>query len=387
MPINRLAIDSLRNLSQVNLEPCPDVNLIYGDNGSGKTSLLESVFMLGRGRGFKQNKYKNLIQQGRDRCVVFGQVEPMMGGAELKLGVSRSRDGQHEIKLQGEPVKNIVALAELLPIQTIDPDAFRLLDAGPQYRRQFIDWGVFHVEHTFFKDWQAFNRCLKQRNKLLRHARIADSERRAWDREFAQIANKINDQRQAYVDRLLPVFQQLLADLTDLSEDVEIRLYPGWDQRKASIDEYLQLSLERDIKQGFSHYGPQRADLRIKYQGVLANDILSRGQKKLVVCALKLAQGLLFSQGTGRSCIFLIDDLAAELDERHRTALCQLLAGMNCQVFITSVDRDSIPQGKTVWGDKTRKMFHVKHGEIIAEQVESVSGSPAEQPIATQVTE
>ena len=334
--------------------------------------------MLGRGRGFRQNKHKSLIQQGQPHCVVFGQVEPIVGGAELKLGVSRSREGQHEIKLQGEPVKSIIDLAELLPIQTIDPDAFRLLDAGPQYRRQFMDWGVFHVEHGFFKDWQAFNRCLKQRNKLLRHDRIADSERKVWDREFVQIANKINGQRQAYINRLLPVFKQLLAELSDLTEGFEVRLYPGWDETKASIEEYLVTAWERDTKQGFSHYGPQRADLRIKYQGVLANDILSRGQKKLVVCALKLAQGLLFSQGTGRSCIFLVDDLAAELDENHRIALCKLLAGMNCQVFITSVDRDSIPIGTQVWGDKAVKMFHVKHGEITHQPIEGCPEQPAD---------
>lgn len=361
MSISRLSVTNLRNISSIELMPCPVVNLIIGANGSGKTSLLEAVFLLGRARSFKTNKSSIYIRQGENKATVFGQVNTLANLPPVNVGVSKTLDGHHQIKAAGSLLSSASALLELLPIQLIEPDTFKLLSAGPNHRRQFVDWGVFHVEHTFFDGWQRLNRCLKQRNKLLRRGKIERSVLAVWDQEFLQYAEAITRQRSAYVEQLKPFFYKVLFDLVaDDLKGLEFDFYKGW-SLKVSLEQILEANLETDSKRGFTQAGPHRADLRVRYLGQNASDVLSRGQQKLVICALKIAQGYLFSQYTGRTCIYLLDDLAAELDEVYRERLCDLLSTLDCQLFITSVDEQLFSRS---WPSMDVKVFHVKQGEL-----------------------
>ncbi len=177
-------------------------------------------------------------------------------------------------------------------------------------------------------------------------------------------ANAIDLLRSEYIERLIPVFNQVLSELTDL-KNLTIQYYRGWDKEK-SLNEVLTSGLARDAQSGYTHSGPQRADLRIRMGKVSAVDVLSRGQLKLVVCALKLAQGFLYKELSGKQCIFLVDDLPSELDIPHRLALCQLFQKMNCQTFITCVEKEAL---KDCWLPETEvKMFHVKHGQITLDE-------------------
>ena len=361
MPITRLVVNKLRNLSHLELLPGAGVNLIVGANGSGKTSLLEALYLLGRGRSFKTNKHKTFITKGELETTIFGEVQTLSNMAAISAGVTKSLDGCHQIKVAGVHVASAGALLELMPIQLIEPETFKLLSAGPIYRRQFIDWGVFHVEHTFFECWQRLNRCLKQRNKLLRRGKIDRSVLAVWDQEFVIQAKILTTQRAVYVEQLRPFFERFLAALIDI-QDLKVEFYPGWNL-KVSLEEVLDEMLVSDSKRGFTQAGPHRADLRVKYLEHNATDILSRGQQKLVICALKIAQGHYFSQTTGRPCIYLLDDLAAELDSVHRDRLCQMLATLNCQLFITSVDEAAFANN---WPSMDVKVFHVEHGKLVS---------------------
>jgi len=361
MPITRLVINQLRNLDHLELLPGPGVNLIVGANGSGKTSLLEALYLLGRARSFKTNKHKTFIKKGEVQATVFGEVQTFTDMAPISAGVTKSLDGKHQIKVTGVEASSAAPLLELLPIQLIEPDTFKLLTSGPAYRRQFIDWGVFHVEHTFFECWQRLNRCLKQRNRLLRRGKIDGSVLSVWDQEFVVQAQRLTQQRAAYVERLRPIFAQFLSALIAL-QGLEVDFYPGWNV-KVSLENTLTEMLGSDCKRGFTQAGPHRADLRVKYLEYNAGDVLSRGQQKLVICALKIAQGHCFSQSTGRPCIYLLDDLAAELDGVHRDRLCQLLSTLNCQLFITSVDRATFANN---WPSMDVKVFHVEHGKLVS---------------------
>jgi len=361
MSISRLSVTNLRNISSVELLPCPAVNLIIGANGSGKTSLLEAIYLLGRARSFKTNKSNVFIRQGENQSTVFGQVNTLADLPPVSVGVSKTVDGNHQIKVAGSVLSSAATLLELLPIQLIEPDTFKLLSAGPSYRRQFVDWGVFHVEHAFFDGWQRLNRCLKQRNRLLRRGKIERSVLAVWDQEFLKYAESITNQRSVYIEQLKPFFYKVLSDLAanDL-EGIEFEFYRGW-SLKASLEQTLAANVETDLKRGFTQAGPQRADLRVRYLNQNASDVLSRGQQKLVICALKIAQGYLFSQYTGRTCIYLLDDLAAELDEVYRERLCDLLSTLDCQLFITSVDEQLFSKS---WPSMDVKVFHVKQGEL-----------------------
>ena len=361
MSLKRLSVTGVRNLQPVTLHPSPRINLIYGTNGSGKTSLLEAIHLLGLARSFRSSRLEPVIQYGGDACTVFAEIT-QPNGLTSSIGITRSKQADYQIRIDGQTVRSIAQLAEALPLQLINPDSFRLLEGAPKQRRQYLDWGVFHVEHQFLVMWQRLQKSLKQRNSLLRRGRIQRSMLAPWEAELVSAAEQIDGFRQAYLQRLKPVFEEVLARLVPLDE-LSISYYRGWDKEK-TLAQVLDEQFERDTHLGYTQAGPQRADLRMRCRSLNAVDILSRGQQKLVVCALKIAQGYLLKEyGVHQECIFLVDDLPSELDEQHRKALCALLEELECQVFISCVDIEHL---RDCWkNDTPLSMFHVEHGHIV----------------------
>ena len=360
MALTRLHVHHVRNLQQAGISSLSRVNVFCGPNGSGKTSLLEAVHLLGMARSFRGSSIRSLINHEEQECTVFGSVATA-SRAHTDLGVQRGRGGEIQIKVAGSAVRTVAELVEYLPLQVINADSFELLTGSPGTRRRFLDWGVFHVEHHFFSEWQRFQRCIKQRNKLLRRGNITDQELAVWTREFIAAGDAINGYRLAYFKQLAPRFQAMVERLIPSLEPMELRFRQGWD-RQADLATALDNSAVSDRDQGFTHVGPQRADIRVMVGRHLAADTLSRGQQKLVVCALKLAQGQLMSELGRGSCVYLVDDLPSELDQQHSRLVCELLSSLEAQVFITCVEQTDI---RGVWPESDElAMFHVEHGEI-----------------------
>ena len=363
MLLRRLDITGVRNISHASLSPLAQINILHGQNGAGKTSVLESVALLSSGKSFRSHKLDPLIQQGADRCIAFGEVYLDKRGFQ-PVGVERGRrNSPHQsamIKVGGERVNSASVLAENLPLQVVYSDTFKLLEGSPSVRRQFLDWGVFHVEHSYYPLWKSARRCLKQRNSLLRHGKIDTQQLSIWSAELADLGEKIDQLRQDYIRRLVPVFEDTMAKLIDI-DGIRMSYYRGWDKQR-SLQETFESHKERDIHQGFTGFGPHRADLRIRYNNANAAETLSRGQQKLVVCALRVAQGYLLSELVNKECLYLVDDLPAELDAGRRKVLCRLLEELGCQVIVTCVDPEDL---RDCWSDKADlAMFHVEHGTI-----------------------
>ena len=363
MTIRRLDVSSFRNLTGVSLEPGPGVNLLIGDNGAGKTSLLEAISVLSSGRSFRASRTPAIIQFEHNAYTLFAEVFNPLAEFQpiVPIGISRTRDSEQQIRISGQQARSAAQLAELLPVQVINSDSFQLLEGSPKVRRQYMDWGVFHVEHRFFPAWQAAQKALKQRNKLLKYGKItACQQLDIWDQALARYAEEIDNYRADYVSRLIPEFEHTLAEL-NFTLPISLSYYRGWDRHTDCLT-LLQDNRAKDLAQGFTQSGPHRADLRIRVNKLMAVDVLSRGQQKLVVCALLLAQGRLLQKLTGKQCVYLVDDLPAELDSEHRQSLCQVLEQMQCQVFITSVEPDALASN---WSAETElTMFHVEHGDI-----------------------
>jgi DNA replication and repair protein RecF len=365
--LTQLQINNVRNLLQVKLEGLQKVNVFFGCNGSGKTSVLESIHVLGMARSFRGSSIKSLITHNTPSCTVFGTTAPAASapvsstGSGLPLGVRRTRVGEAQIKVGGKLVRTLAELAEQLPLQVITADSFGLLTGPPSGRRQYLDWGVFHVEQRFFGQWQRFQRCIKQRNNLLRRDKVSEQELAVWTRDLSQSGEAINEFRKDYFRILAPRFKELMAKLAPSLVDLELRYQQGWD-KQLSYRAALEQGFLADREQGYTHCGPQRADIRVIAGGHLAAETLSRGQQKLVVCGLKLAQGQLMAQQGRGSCTYLIDDLPSELDNEHSLLVCDLLASMDAQVFITCIDQEEI---QSVW-PKTSvlTMFHVEQGAV-----------------------
>jgi len=365
MTISHLAITHFRNILSASLSPAASVNIIYGANGSGKTSILESLSVLGMGRSFRSHKYKTLINHQQDALTVFARLKNH-NSVDIPVGVSRHRAGESSFRVDGCNVNSAASLAHYLPIQVINAHTFDLLEGSPKSRRQFMDWLVFHVEPQYYEAWKAAQRCLKHRNSLLRRDRIDRLELSPWDKELCVLTESIEQYRRTTIDVFLKTFNDLIEDFV-VVDGLSLSYQRGWE---AGIDykDYLEQSFESDCQSGYTRFGVHRADLKIKIGRQLAVDILSRGQQKLLVCAMKIAQGLVFYRKTGRRCIYLVDDLPAELDLEYRTLLAGWLHKMESQVFVTGVDKQVL---LSCWRDtevKAKKMFHVEHGCVVEDK-------------------
>ncbi|MGF1870955.1 DNA replication/repair protein RecF [Photobacterium indicum] len=358
MALTRLIVKDFRNIEACDLALSPRFNFLVGANGSGKTSVLEAIHYLGHGRSFRSHLTSRVIRHEQQELFIHGRVLTD-NQLELPLGINKKRDGTMEVKVSGESGQKLSQLAQVLPLQLITPEGFELLIGGPKYRRSFIDWGVFHIEPKFYNAWSRIKRLTKQRNALLKIAR-SYRELSYWDQELAVLAEEISVWRDEY---LIAVKQKAAEICQGFLPEYEIQLsyYRGW-EKETPYAELLKRNFERDCQLGYTVNGPHKADLRMKVAGTPVEDVLSRGQLKLMVCALRLAQGLHLTEATGKQCIYLLDDFASELDSHRRALLAQRLKETNAQVFISAISDEQIAD----MHDENGKMFHVEHGKITA---------------------
>ena len=356
MSLTRLNIEAFRNIQSAQLIPAPGINLIYGQNGSGKTSILEAIYFLGMGRSFRSHLSQRVINNDDDKLTLFATLNLARG--DSKIGLRRFRSGETEVRIDGEKVKRLSTLAETLPIQVITPESFSLLFEGPKSRRQFIDWGAFHADPQFYGAWTNVRRVLKQRNQLLRNG-SAYSNIQFWDQEFVRYAEQVTEIRNHYVDSLNELLKGIIGEFLP-SVDVKVSFTRGWDS-KTDFAELLENQYSRDLATGHTVSGPHKADLRLRVGTLPAQDALSRGQLKLLVCALRIAQGKLLKQQIDKHSIYLVDDLPSELDAQHRQLLLQQLTETGAQIFVTAIDPQAIVDSLS---SPPNRMFHVEQGLV-----------------------
>lgn len=366
MTIELLRLTDFRNFRDAEIRPGPGVNLITGPNGSGKTSLIEAVGFLSNGRSFRTPLVQRVVSYGCESLTVYAEL--CSGDDRKRIGISRGKSRDTEIRINGESVRRLAELSRELPLQILNPESMSLLgDGGPELRRSFIDWGCFFSDESFFGNWARFRNVLKQRNAALRTAGSYQSVA-YWDRELVRYSEAVSEVRERYCsairDDLMRYLSEFLPDFT-----FSIDYYRGW-ERDADLAGLLERSFPRDREAGYTMSGAQRADLRIKADGIPTRDILSRGQLKLAVCAMKLSQGLHLEQSSGRPCTFLIDDFASELDAARRRLLSEKLSGVRGQIFVTAVD-DSAEEFSGIAGGALKR-FQIRDG-IITETGETGS--------------
>ncbi len=361
MRIRDFSISNFRNIQQASLSGLADLNIFIGQNGSGKTSLLEAIYFLSAGKSFRSQRIQHVIQYHKDQCLIVAK-----GLDNEVLGLEKSLDGSSHIRFCGDTVRMASQLADILPLQLINDESFQLLTAGPQLRRQLMDWGVFHVEQQFFKVWTHCQKNLKQRNALLRQYRLTTPRPllKIWTDALCESSLALDAMRENWFEQFIlqvePILNSLLPNLSTL---ITFTYYCGWD-KKRGLKVCLEEGSETDLQRGFTHYGPQRADIKVKHDGRPAEEVLSRGQQKLVVAAMKVAQQRVL-EAMGKKSSYLIDDLAAELDANNAGKLLHLILSGNGtkQVFLTAINESDIPSLDTC-NPIDIAMFHVEHGVI-----------------------
>ncbi|MDF2691582.1 MAG: replication/repair protein RecF [Gammaproteobacteria bacterium] len=335
MIIKRIHIQSFRNLSAVSLTCHPKFNLLFGENGSGKTSLLEAIYFLSHGRSFRSNLLSRLISHGKANFSLFAEVQTEK--TKHSIGMLRSIGEESKTRLDGKNLNSHIEVAKCLPALLFNPESFSLLSAGSKGRRQLLDWGVFYQQAEFIHIWQQARKSLKQRNAALRKGQ-SKQELKLWQPSLISASENIDNYRKSYVQALLQVLENLIAEFLQ-KHKIQIQYYRGWPQDE-SLESCLERSLEQDRKHGLTHYGPHRADLKFKIQNQPAEEVLSRGQQKTLICALKIAQGMLFKKQTGQACIYLLDDIASELDQGHLKEIMGHLQNLGSQVFMSSIQEN-----------------------------------------------
>ncbi|MFW2178142.1 MULTISPECIES: DNA replication/repair protein RecF [unclassified Moraxella] len=380
MQLTDLQIHHFRNLTQLQL-PLGGCNVFLGQNGSGKTSILESIYLLSRGKSFRHHQPKHYIQYGFDRTTVFAKLTDPNTDSQT-IAIEKAQDASTQLRLNQNSVLTQSPLAKLLPTLLFEPITLNSLETGSQARREILDWLLFHVEQNFHPTWLKYQKILKQRNSLLKQiphfAQISQwqhQEIQAWDKELGQYAEQIHQLRQPTIEAWQRHFsEQLAVFLPQYADKLRLRYTVGFDSA-VGLTATLAERLGQDLELGYTRMGCHRADINVMLDNTSidenghshkhsfpATDVLSRGEKKLLMLSLRLSQ-LPLLNSVGKVPLVLIDDITAELDDRALGLLLSGLKQVDSQLFITSLSADIVPKLEAIWQQEV-KLFHVEQGEV-----------------------
>lgn len=352
MGIALLRGENIRLYRTLEIEPHPQLNLIIGSNAAGKTTLLEMMFVAARGRSFRAQSLAELSGTSGGAWTAFMEVSNQ--GQRERLGVGWTR-GRAEIRLNEQKGARLSEVIRAVPLQLIDPATHRLLEEGPSYRRSYVDWGVFHVEQRFHDIWKRFHSGLRQRNSALREG-LPDGVVHAWNEELSNAAEQLDAMREAHVLATHPSLARWTQRLVGEGE-VRCEWQRGWPAAESYL-EVLERNLEQHRRMGTTVQGPHRAELRISLAESRAKGRVSRGQQKMLVSAMILAQAETLAAAGISPPVLLLDDFASELSAEFQLRLADGLKQYCGQKFVTAFE---VP---AAFGDSEAAMFHVEHGLI-----------------------
>jgi len=353
MRVKSLNINNLRNIAstQIDLDPC--LNCFTGDNGAGKTSVLEALAVLSKGRSFRSGQISSLIGPEGEHFQVVGSIESQSGEIH-RLGMERGVD-YWSARHSGEDVTQISELTRLLPYVLLEPSSHTLVSGPPDGRRKYLDWGVFHVEHEFLSLWRRYNRVLKQRNAALRQSNILVVE--SLDPQFTQLGESLHKARNVHALALDEMLQQKLPVFNQTLKGISLSYRKGW--AGESLAEAVKLANPRDLERGTTGPGPHKADLYLSLDGASAKERLSRGEQKAMTAAMIMAQAQLISE-TGERPLLMLDDLSSELDEEHLARVLKEGLELEAQIWLTGTDLSTAIAAC----ESSYTMFHVEQGRV-----------------------
>jgi DNA replication and repair protein RecF len=351
--IDRVSIHSFRNISTMQLALVPGVQVLCGDNGAGKTSLLEALYCLVYGKSFRSLVLEHCIAHGHEGLAVTAQLRmEVVRQVSFKKIARRAKVFQ----LDGVAQKSQLDFAHQVPLLFINTDAHRLFFNTPAVRRRLIDWLVFHVKPSFLTQWRQYQKGLRHYNCLLKQGG-AEAELDSWLEVLEQTSIVIDQQRQALI---APLEVALLAVWQALGQTGRLSCgyQRGWPEDQ-SLREAALARRGADRGRGFLSVGPHKFDFHLYKDDCLVQQIMSEGQFKLLSYAVRLAHAALLDKEVQKESVIMIDDLPAELDSRGQRALMDYFCQGARQVIVSCIDGRAIDsfRDRVAW-------FHVKQGEV-----------------------
>ena len=356
MFIQQLKLNGFRCYEHIELTFDQRINVFCGDNGAGKTSILEAIYFLSTGKSFRSKRTKNLIKQQAEELVVFSQFINA-DQQPNQVGVSLSKQLKKNLRLNQQPVNNQSQIAHLLPVVSIDPDSYLFLDKPPQYRRSFLDWLVFHVKHEYLPTWSKVARCQKHLNSLYKSKALDDLP--YWEQQYIQYSDQLNQLRITVFEQLSVLVQQKVSEFIPELSDFSIQYFQGW-SADHTLEQQLNKDRDKNILYGNLNAGIHKMDIKNRVDGLPAHERLSRGQKKLISIIYYLSFIELIGSHLNTTPILCLDDMDAELDQEKTHILGDFIKQSDHQVFITTVDQNKLNQ---VLDEKA--VFHVKHDAVV----------------------
>lgn len=351
MIIERMFIKGLRNLDALQLDLHPRLNIFVGKNGSGKTSILEAFYLLSRGQSFRTHTISPLIQFNQTKLVCQAKTV-----SDHEVYLEKNLRGANKISLNQKKCHRISELSRLIPCQLFHQDVFQIIDASSQIRRRLMDWGLFYQSAEYMRTWQAFRRVCLQRNAVLK-AHGSHQDLMVWNKPFVELALQLSHFRKTYVQELGKHLTHQLKEL-DVHLECQLVYFNGWDKQQSGVNliDVLVAQESLDRKHLYTHSGPQHADIWFLTPNGKAKVEWSRGQQKFILILLKLAQAELLKH----PCLFLFDDLQAELDKVKLELILKQCSNLSGQVLMTDLD----DRYKDLDLFKQSRWFYLNQGQI-----------------------
>ena len=354
MHLSKLWVQHLRLFSNLEIDLSPAINVFVGDNGAGKTSVLEAIDILSRGKSFRTSNISEVVEHNKKELIISAEIE---GAVNQSTHLGIAKNGlDTQLRVNKKNVSKWSELTQYLPLLAFHPESYRLITDGPSQRRKYMDWGLFHVEPHFKEVWKNYSRALKQRNVCLKQQQLEEAS--SWHQALVKNGEELDRLRNSYFLEIEPIVQ-LIAPKLGLNDAIVLDYKPGWD-RQTSLLSLLENELANGKIPFSTQCGPHRADIALGWKGSSFAKSSSRGQQKILAITLKLAQAEhLFTQ-YNRSSIYLIDELPAELDQARCQKVLGLLASLGNQILITSIAREPIKK----FTSQEINWFHVERGQV-----------------------
>jgi DNA replication and repair protein RecF len=354
--INKLKIHDFRIIKNKEFVFTNRVNIFYGNNGTGKTSILEAIYFISSGKSFRKSNFKNLINFDSESLTVYIEClnTNKLNQEKQTIAINKNKSGLWKAKHNNSKINSQSTITNILPVIAIDPEVYRLVDFGPLYRRNFLDWLVFHVKHNYLLLWKKVYKCVKQLNSLYKN-KASIPEVSLWENTFLQYSNELNSIREDFFLKIKPIIYKLNSFMQPEINDLAISFKKGWSD-DLTLEQQLNEDRDKNFKYGQLQHGPHKMDIKILTGKHQASQTLSRGQKKVLSMCFYMAVIDLLITTTDKTPILCLDDFDAEIDKHKLVKAANFFKDKKTQIFITSVHKKKISK---VFPDS--KLFHVEH--------------------------
>lgn len=373
MILRKLSILNYKNIGEAQLELSPKMNCFIGSNGMGKTNVLDAVYYLSFCRSASNPIDAQVIRHEEPFCMIEGQYqtvgaesqEPMANSELLTISVGMKRGQKKHFKRNKKEYKRLSEHIGLIPLVVVSPADALLIEGGSEERRKLMDMVIAQYDRSYIDALSRYNNALQQRNILLKMEDPAPDTLvlQLWEEQMAEAGEVLYAKRRAFVDELVPLFQEYYQHISSGQERVGLT-YVSHCQRGPLLD-VIQRDRHKDLAVGYSLHGVHRDDLEFTLDGHLMKREGSQGQNKTYVIALKLAQfDFLKRTGSQTTPLLLLDDIFDKLDAQRVEQIVRLVSSDNFgQIFITDTNRDHLDQILST-SALDYQIFHVSQGEV-----------------------